>query len=70
MKFDVFGTLVTVVREENRWVAYYPGPEGKKRPAQDIVIPADIAENNIGQYLADLCHEWATPAHQDVRVLS
>ena len=66
LKFDVFGKIVLVEMQSSRWVAYYPGPDGKRRPALDIVIPADIGEAELEQYLADLCHEWATPRHQSV----
>lgn len=65
-RFDVFGTTVEVTRRAGRWLAFYPGTDGKKRPATDIVIPDDIPETGLEQYLADLCHEWATPKHQEV----
>lgn len=68
-KFDVFGRAVLVSRPGTRWQAYYLGNEGKRRRADDIVIPSSLSENEIRQYLADLCHEWATTAHPDVRAL-
>ena len=67
LKFDVFGRRVIVSRVNEAWKAYYCGSEGKRRPATDIVIPASIDEAELGQYLADLCHEWATGSHPDVR---
>jgi hypothetical protein len=69
MKYDVFGTLVTVIREGNRWAVYYPGPDGKRRPAADIAIPPDLADSEIAVFLADLCHEWASQNHPSVRNL-
>ena len=66
LTFDVFGTLVVVEKRSNRWQAYYPGTDGKRRPATEIVIPTDTSEADLEQYLADLCHEWATPVHQEV----
>jgi len=69
IRFDVFGRQVQVVRAAGRWRAYYPGQEGKRRPADDIVIPADTAESALERYLADLCHEWASARHPDVRRL-
>ena len=68
-KFDVFGRLVLVSRDAGRWTAFYAGSEGKRRPATDIVIPADTAEQDLPRYLADLCHEWATSRHPEVRKL-
>lgn len=69
LKFDVFGRNVIVSKVEEAWKAYYGGPEGKRRSATDIVIPASIEEAGLRQYLADLCHEWATSSHPDVRQL-
>ena len=67
LKFEVFGRAVIVEQRPGSWQAYYPGPDGKRRPATDIVIPSDTEEAELVQYLADLCHEWATPSHQGVK---
>ncbi len=69
LKFDVFGTQVLVSRDETGWTTYYLGAEGKRRPASDIVVPADILESEIEQYLDDLCHERATDRHPSVKRL-
>jgi hypothetical protein len=60
MKFDVFGTVVEVVRHDGKWKVFYLGNEGKKRPAEDIVIPSTIEQNRVQQYLADIRHEYAS----------
>lgn len=69
MVFDVFGRRVTVVRAGDRWLASHGGDEGKRRPANDLLIPSGLAEDQVGRYLADLCHEWARPAFSEVRCL-
>ncbi len=69
IRFDVFGHQVLVAQTENGWKAYYVGEEGKRRPATDVVIPGDISETALEQYLADLCHEWATERNPDVKRL-
>lgn len=69
LKFDVFGRVVLVVESENGWCAFYLGAEGRRRPAKDIVVPPDILESEIEQYLGDLCHEWATEQHPNVKRL-
>lgn len=69
MRFDVFGRQLIVERQADRWAASYLGAEGKRRPADDIVIPPDVLESEIGRYLDDLCHEWATGRHPAVRRL-
>ncbi len=69
LKFDVFGRVVLVAEFENGWSAFYLGAEGKRRPAKDIVVPPDILESEIEQYLGDLFHEWATEQHPNVQRL-
>ncbi|OON60363.1 hypothetical protein B0920_15325 [Massilia sp. KIM] len=68
-RFDVFGTPVAVRAGEGGWQAFYLGAEGKRRPA-DFIIPSDITAHNLGEYLADLFHEDATPRHPAVTPLS
>ncbi len=69
MKFNVFGRHVAVERRGEAWRAFYLGADGKRRPAEDIRIAADVEPRAVRGYLADLCHEWATPAHPDVEVI-
>ncbi len=63
--FNVFGRIVLVRRESGAWRAYFPGNDGKKRPA-DFVIPSDIDEGELEQYLGDLFHENARPGCAEV----
>lgn len=64
----VFGRRVLVERTARGWVAFYPGADGKRRPAHDLPVPPFVAtEADLVHYLADLCHEWASPAHREVR---
>ena len=65
LKFNVFGTRIQIERQGNRWAAYYPGSDGKRRPA-DFVIPHDVEEADLALYLGDLFHEEARPAYPDV----
>ena len=69
LRFDVFGEQVVVARSKSGWATYYVGAEGKRRPATDIVVPEDMPESDIEQYLDDLCHEWATEGHPNVKRL-
>ena len=70
MRFDVFGRLVDVRRSGGGWQVSYPGADGKARVAHDMQIPSHVEESSLGDYLFDLCHEWATPANAHVRLLS
>jgi len=67
LMFDVFGRNVLVEKTESGWVAFYLGSEGKRRHANNIFIPSNIPESEIQRYLGDLCHEWASEQHPDVR---
>lgn len=63
----MFGRTVLVAESGDGWAAFYMGEEGKRRPAKDIVIPADLPESDIERYLGDLCHEWATEQHANLK---
>ena len=70
IRLDVFGRDVLLESEGERWRAYYYSGDGKRRPAHEIHLPVGLAENELVDAIADLCHEWATPAHNEVRVVS
>ncbi|NVM74294.1 hypothetical protein FHW83_000054 [Duganella sp. SG902] len=59
-RFAIFGRHIAVTGVPGAWRAFYFGAEGKRRPA-DFIIPGDVAEQDLCEYLADLFHEDATP---------
>lgn len=67
-RFKVFGKLVAVTGGKGARQAFYLGAEGKRRPA-DFVVPADVADDDLAEYLADLFHEDATPRYSTVEKL-
>jgi len=69
LRFDVFGRHILSTKSGKGWAAYYLGAEGKRRPAMDILVPSDISESEVQQYLGHLCHEWATERHPSVERL-
>ncbi len=69
LRFNVFGQHIGVVASAGSWQAFHFGNEGKRRPA-DFVIPAEVAETELAEYLADLFHENATPRRNEVTQLS
>jgi hypothetical protein len=60
LKFNIFGSLIGVRGTVGSWQAFHLGAEGKCRPA-DFIVPAELAEHELCEYLADLFHENATP---------
>jgi len=69
LRFNIFGALIAVTDSSGALRAFYLGAEGKRRPAE-FVIPADIAEHELCEYLADLFHENATPRNNTAAQLS
>lgn len=69
MKLDVFGKLVEVKQRNRQWLVFYLGNEGKKRKATDIHVPEGLPESEVVNYIADLCHEWATMDKPHIRML-
>ncbi len=67
-RFKVFGKLVAITGQAEARRAFYLGAEGKRRAA-DFVVPADIADADLAEYLADLFHEDATPRYSTVEQL-
>lgn len=64
-RFNAFGRLLAVVRNNGRWAVFDLGTEGKRRPA-DLHIPSVLAADELAQYLGDLLHEDATPRYSEV----
>lgn len=68
MKLKVYGKKIEVIQAKKGWKVFYLG-EGLKRLAPDLFIPQSIRENEVVNYLADLCHEWATEKNSQVIVI-
>jgi hypothetical protein len=64
-RFNVFGMVVEIAETKNGWTPYFLGPDGRRRQA-DFVIPSFIEESDLGQYLADLFADSATPQKNKV----
>jgi hypothetical protein len=69
IKLEVFGKQVLAMRTNEGWSMFYLSDDGKKRPAYDILVPDFVNESEIENFLADICHEWATERNNSVRRL-
>lgn len=63
LRFEVYGRNIAVQSTETGRKCFLLGVDGKRRPAHDIVVPDFVADEDVLQFLADLLHECATPAH-------
>jgi hypothetical protein len=67
---DVFGTRLLAERTAAGWRLWAPGADGKRRPVHELPVPAFVVgDDELLRYVADLCHEAATPERPDVRWL-
>ena len=49
------------------WQLFYMSSEGKRRPADDIMVPDFVTESELVNFIADLCHEWASEKYPGVK---
>jgi hypothetical protein len=69
-RIEIFGRPFVAVLRRDGWAVHYPGDEGKRGPLLEVPIPHDVrTPRALRDYLADVCHEWATPEHDRVRWL-
>ncbi len=69
-EIEVYGERLLAERQGARWVLFYPGGDGKRRVATDLLVPDFVTtDDDLAEYLADLCHERATPMNREVRWL-
>jgi hypothetical protein len=65
-RFNVFGRIYELRREDGAWRALSVGNDGKLGPA-GFEVPPFIEDFELEQYLFDLFHESATPTNGEVR---
>jgi hypothetical protein len=59
MKFNIYGRFqVDVRREGESWLVFRSDP-GKRTRLNDVVIPPDLAAQELATYLDDIFHEFA-----------
>ena len=66
--FDVYGRFKLEVRRRGDAWAIYRRGLGVNPEMTDIVIPSDLIENEIAQFLDDVFHELARPGERVRRV--
>jgi hypothetical protein len=59
MKFNIYGRFQVEVRRENEAWIVYRAELGKRTRLHDVIVPPDLAAQEIGIYLDDVFHEYA-----------
>jgi len=65
IRFNVFGKIIAVRRENDGWKVCAIGNDGKRGPA-GIEIPEFVEADELAQYLFDIFHENARPGNNEV----
>ena len=68
--YNVFGRHIGVQRQGERWRIFRVDlNERKFSPLAGIIIPDDLAEEEIPGWLGDIFHVAASPRHPDVHLV-
>jgi hypothetical protein len=59
MKFNIYGRCQLEVRRENDAWIVYRAELGKRTRLHDVIIPPELAAQEIATYLDDVFHEYA-----------
>jgi hypothetical protein len=59
MKFNIYGRFQVDVRRENDTWVVYRAELGKRTRLNDVIIPPDVAAQEIATWLDDVFHEYA-----------
>ena len=60
LKFNVFGRIMSVLKINNEWQLFNEPDIGIRSRVYDVVIPAELSEDELLTYLDDIYHELAT----------
>jgi hypothetical protein len=69
IKLNAYGRRIYIERVNDEWISFYQSIEGKRRRANDLIIPADLDRDEVVTWIADLLHESATERNPRVEVL-
>ncbi|EJG1829241.1 hypothetical protein BKF99_RS23640 [Vibrio parahaemolyticus] len=70
LKFNVFGKIMSVSRQSEEWVLFLESDVGMRTRVYDVIIPSDLKQEELAQYLDDIYHESATANYTSVFLLT
>ena len=65
-KFQVFHQRMSVQRQNEEWLLYRESETSIRARVYDVIIPSDLAEEELARYLADIYHEFASEKYPSV----
>lgn len=60
IEFDVFGKRMSVQRRDDEWLLFLHPDTGIRSRVYDVVIPGDLEESDLAEYLSDMYHEYGS----------
>ncbi|WP_373944871.1 hypothetical protein L0991_14775 [Vibrio chagasii] len=66
LKFQVFHQNMSVQRQNGEWLLYREWETSIRARVYDVIIPSDLAEEELVRYLADIYHEFASEKYPSV----
>ncbi|CAH6784307.1 hypothetical protein MID13_18610 [Vibrio gigantis] len=66
LKFQVFHQRMSVQRQNEEWLLYRESETSIRARVYDVIIPSDLAEEELARYLADIYHEFASEKYPSV----
>ncbi|CAH7066248.1 conserved hypothetical protein [Vibrio chagasii] len=66
LKFQVFHQRMSVQRQNEEWLLYRESEASIRARVYDVIIPSDLAEEELARYLADIYHEFASEKYPSV----
>ena len=66
LKFQVFHQRMSVQRQNEEWLLYRESETSIRARVYDVIIPSDLAEEELARYLADIYHKFASEKYPSV----
>ncbi|MCP3943978.1 MAG: hypothetical protein GY710_21205 [Desulfobacteraceae bacterium] len=66
IKFNVFGRIYSLQRKGEKWHFFIESGTGIRAKVSDVIIPSELKEHELEEYLDDIYHENASEKYPAV----
>ncbi|MCP3940132.1 MAG: hypothetical protein GY710_01440 [Desulfobacteraceae bacterium] len=66
IKFNVFGRIYSLQRKGEEWHFFIESGTGIRAKVSDVIIPSELKEHELEEYLDDIYHENASEKYPSV----